>query len=655
MPPDQTQPIPPTGVDGLNTALPPVQTPEDQIKKYKQLVATSTTYLKDRFHKRAKRMVGMYELQHYLDDNGETIEMDEDHVKVAFPHADVRQTLAEIYIKDPRPIVKPESRYFNPDGSPAPQEGPGIICGVDAAQNLKTAIEYVVKKSNFKRSTKLSLLEAIPAGLGVVMISSQVGTKIPKFIRIPYDEVRWIHDVRDINDSWLVARKVVQPLEDIKANPLYNANRDKVPAATLDTKKYGKSDILYGVMWDIFDRKNDKHLLIPDNLNVDLYDNKTITEDYNFNIEGSEYACDHPFAFFVNEEFITEAFGMGDTAPLEDQYMEIDRFRTRQVQDVDRSKRKYFAKENFLDTEAQDVIENGEDGSVITVRDDITPQNFAPVPESQIRSDTFAVEDRIKQDMDLIKATGPNGVTKGVGDTADTLGEAQIIDQNTQTRLGEKRDSVTAYYNRLFRLTAQFIQQHWIEADIMLISGDGDKDSDWVQYNPAMSVGEFDFDTDPESVTDNTAVYRKQIGDAMATVVPLIDKQLVPGPPGAPPTPGPSKVESNSAIATLVRRYLETFDTLKKDVDTIVPEELTKPPLPMDPNDQALLDTVNGSDPQELLQTLNTLPPDQSAAIKQRLIALQSGGKPGIPQGNIPAPSQGTPSYSSISASTNKL
>jgi len=108
----------------------------------------------------------------------------------------------------------------------------------------------------------------------------------------------------------------------------------------------------------------------------------------------------------------------------------------------------------------------------------------------------------------------------------------------------------------------------------------------------------------------------------------------------------------------MVRKYLETFETLSKDIDTIVPEELTKPKeqnpagdFGADPTGQ-LLQEVNGSDPQDFLDKLGTLPQNEKQQILQQIqqvlvnrhvsgsntVPLTPGAPIAQPQQPIPSP-----------------
>jgi len=618
--PVNTPPVSPVTPDGKQPEITAAETSTiEQIKKYRSALESSGKILEKKFHKQAKRMTQYYELAHYLNaETGEELETNTDRIQVNTPYANTRQILAEVYLKNPTAIVKPKKKSHKLDAEKDEQgvelSGAQEIDTLEGAKKLKSCIDYVIRESNFKRSSKRAILEGIPVGLGTLMITTMPGSKVPKFERILARDLIYSHEVLDIYDSPWIGRRIVKPLDEIKADKRFNDNRLKVSPAKSTIKG---STTQYGVLWDIWNKQDDRHMLLPDGQDLDLYNNKSITEDYNFKQETDEFPADWPFIFYVNEEQITQAYGLGDIAPIEPQVQEKNRIRTYQVNHIKRYNRKYLTKKRFLDDQGIYDLTHGEDGTVVEVKEDISPAVFQTVQDAPMPADVYRVEDSIDRDIDIVQATGSTGVFKGVGQTPGTLGEAQIIESNSATRKGDKQDTVEQFYSRAIRLIAQFIQQHWVESDVILVTGDGSKPTDWLDYNNKEIQGEYGYGADPESSKDNSALYRKQSQEALNTLVPL----LTPNPQGMTLIQIPG-------IALMARKYLETFETFARDIDSIVPEPSDQPPAPLEEGgendpDKELEELVNSSDPDELIDKLKGLPDNEREALTGRIQAIQ--------------------------------
>jgi hypothetical protein len=296
-------------------------------------------------------------------------------------------------------------------------------------------------------------------------------------------------------------------------------------------------------------------------------------------------------------------------------------------------------REDFLDQSNELALTMGDDGTIVRTKQDIDPSKFFPIIDAPISSDVYRVEDKVEEDINLIQPIGPNSVSKGVGDEPGTLGEAQIIQENTDTRLGDKRSTVEAFYGRAFRLIAQFIQQYWIEEDILRISGDGSNESDWMQFNPDEIQGEYAFEVDPESARDNSAIYRKQAQDALTTLTPLLAQGLtqIPG------------------VAIMARQYLQTFESFRKSVDEIVPPPPSPEQIQGETEAESMLqDLIGSTDPNELIDKIQTLPENERNALEP---LIQKMSMKGAQSPGTPSQAQGIPSNSNLiaSASTIKL
>lgn len=617
---------------------------------YRKRMEAAAKYAEKRLFQRADRMVQLYQVNHYYRPTVgiATSSLDEyskgesERVKVAYPYANSRQILAEILPYDPEPVVRVEQRTPPPQPDPAAfaqdlgqgvqqaqQEDPEDF-DQEAADMMKGAIKYVTRKSNMKREYKMAILDAVVTGIGCTQLVAQTSTLIPKFRRLTYREFlcEW-GQVTDPYRSDFVAVKEVSRLDLLKKDPRFRPDAAKeIRPCNLDPLQYGETsnDLEYGVIWHLFDKRENIYLCFADEQDFELQKGSPkLTDLYNLPSLDDDFPCDFPFAFEVNEEMLTEAWGMGDIYPIESQVRELDRIRSRMLVHTKRFNRKYLARRKSLDAAAMNQLKSPEDGTIIQLSGDGPLQEqIQPLLDAPLSGDTYKVEEAVLRDLQVIQPIGADSVARGVGQAPDTLGQSQIIEQNANTRLGEKQKTVVAFVGRLFWLTAYYIRQYWTMEQELLASGDGSKDADFVSFDPLKAQAELDYDVAPESLKDNTKVYRDQLNTALATLAPLM--------PVLPTQPG---------LALMARKFIETFETLAKDAEKIIPEEWinpTPPAPPMPPGapmgqgapdpahpDEQLKQIIAGSDPQQFLDSLKNLPDHERNAIEERVHALQAG------------------------------
>lgn len=652
----------------------------DQVDKAQKLLKTAGKVYDEKFVKRADRMANMFQVNHYFDEQkGRTLKADRDRVKVAYPYSNTTQIVAEIYTGLPDVIVKTEKRNVKD------QQGNVVIDYTEGAKTLKQCIDYVKRKSNLEEQADRMVIDGVATGIGCIQLVAQKTTKVPKFIRKLYRDV--IYDaanVSDIYDSSWIACKLVRELDDIKKDDRYDPhNRDRVNAAKLDETIYGNSEIKYGVLWEFFDKKNDLYLVFPDDQKFALYSSK-LSDMYKFKVESDDFVTDWPFTFFINEQEILTANGMGDIYPIEASVRELDKTRTQQINHRKRFNRKYLVKSGVLDAKGMNSLRNPEDGTIIEHKSANPTSDIAVLQDAPLSGDVYKTSIEIDQDIQKTSPLGPNSLVHGVGKSPSTLGESQIVEQSSNTRLARKQKALGKTFNRLYRMIAEYIQQYWVDTDMFLVTGNGNKDEDWLHYDPQKVEGEFSYEIVPESMRDNTVVYRQQLSTALQVVIPLLRLAF-----------------ASPSVAIMVRKYLATFETLKNDVDDIVPAKyaavgqgslspiptetirmniaVEKFPIgvqakilnqggvqvdasdfqtipgtssPTNPGDplQELEQIIGGGNHQELLDALNKMPQNEKEAIMSAISHIhQQGGQPAAPASSPSVPtSNSTPTNASI-------
>lgn len=578
------------------------------VEKYRNIIVAATNFAEKKFHQRVAPLVDLYKLKHY---EGKSAQ---DRVKVPYPFVNSRQLLADVYVKNPEPVVKPKKApYEDPSGAIDELTGqPMMIDTFKSAEKLKQAITYVAEKINVKRESKRATLDFIVTGLGGTILCAQQDSKLPKIERISYKNMFIDPSVTDAYDSDIFVRKLLLSRDTIEGDDKY-VNADQVVySAKMDPEYTGNlvehNQFKLAVIWDVWDRKEDLHLMIPqDSLSPDTY---ILKEEipYQFEDDQRSNQKDWPVSLMINNVNIDDPWPIGDIAAIEAQVRELDKIRSYELNHIKRFNRKYQITKGTLDEQGKRQLKNAEDGTVVEKKNSNPIETIADAP---ISGDVYQMEERIKQDIQLFGGSGPDFLTKGVGQRPGTLGEAELIQESSNTINDMRRDALADYFRRLYRMIGQFIMQYWTEEDVILITGDGSKETDWLHYNPQEIAGAYDYDIDPTTFTDNSAVQRKQIMEAMSFASPVLSLPEEARPRG---------------LVLLTRKLFELYGW--KDVDEILPLPPEAPPLDElggMPGEEDLESVVRGSDPEGFAAAVESLPPEQRAVIEEELGRLSSG------------------------------
>ena len=593
----------------------------DYLERSLKFMKAAASEYERKFVKRADRSVNFYELNHYIDEvkgTAESRKAEKDRTKVPYPYSNTRQIKAEIFSSLPPVIVKTEKRDT-----------------ANGAQMLREGIMYAVRKSNFEQAVNITALSAVATGVGCTQMLAQENSKIPTYRNVIYRDVLWdFANVLDVYKSpWIACKKVIL-LDDAKNDESYDETaRENINPAKLDVNTYGDLTNEYCVIWEWFDKKNDVFMEFSDGATMPLKVT-TLSELFNLKDSDEDFVTDWPFSFFICEEMITTSAGLGNIYPIESLVKELDKTRTQMVVHRKRFNRKYLARKGSLDGSSRNQLKSSEDGTIVeieTLEGQALNSVVAPLIDAPMSADVYNVDRTIQNDIQITGPLGPNSLVRGVGQGPDTLGEAQIVQQSSNTRLGDQQKAFAAYLKRLYRLTGQYLQFYWTDQQEFRTKGDGTNEADYQNWDNQAVQGEYDYDVTPESMKDNSAVYRKQYAEAITFVAPLL-----------------AVAKTDPAINMMLRGYIQTFDTLKNMVDTIVPEIQ---PIAQGANmaggndpEQELLDFIQGKSEDEIIAYLDTLPDNEREVIKSKLLELNNSV-------SVPAQAPTAPSQTSINQS----
>lgn len=348
----------------------------------------------------------------------------------------IKTELPSLYIKDPHIKINPKNKT-----------------SISTAKVLEAVINYIWYYKKIKREIKKAIIDAliighawfktgytgtfgsIEDGLGGVV--ETVESEDFFSYRVPWDCIVFDPDSIDppYDTSW-IAHSVWLPLDKVKKNPRYK-NTNKLQA------NYTKKDAYSTNPDDISNKYAGKCQLI------EVWDIKTKTV-FTVSDGCSEYIEDpkpwplvgrgYPFSYLKFNTSNDDPYGISDVAIFEPQVLELIKVRSASLDHLKRYNRMMQIDTGVSDDEANKLAQN------ITgtyVKGDISKGDLArPISFPNLPSDTYALEERIKEDM--INESGQSPAERGASQKTSTRTKAELIfqRQGAENRRSEKIDLV---------------------------------------------------------------------------------------------------------------------------------------------------------------------------------------------------------------------
>jgi hypothetical protein len=370
-----------------------------------------------------------------------------------FVFAYVKTELPSLYLRDPLIKINPKKEAT-----------------IASAKVLEASINYLWRTKKIKREVKKAILDAILVGTGWVKVgyTGKFGTIEENGVsletiesedffcyRIPWDCVLFDSSSTDapFDSSW-IAHKLLLPLEDAKANPLYS-NLDRIATSTSnkDAKNNYGSD--FGdkyedpmvCLYEVWDRKHNVVFTIADGVNDYIESPK----EWPYELKG------YPFSSIKFNWANEDPFGIPDVFMFEPQIIELMKARALQLDHIKRNNRQLLTTRNNFDDEGKSTLSLGITGVVVECDD---PTKVLPLPYPMVQQDIWAIEERLKEDMINISGQSPQerGATQKT--STRTFKELAMQARGAENRRSEKVDIVEDFVedisNNLVRIQQQY-------------------------------------------------------------------------------------------------------------------------------------------------------------------------------------------------------
>lgn len=474
----------------------------DEIKVWRQRIRASEEWRKPQQDK-WERHLG------YLKNKFFKYEAAEDQICVNLVHPFVRVVIPATYAKNPDIEVKPRRTEFTA-----------------LAENVEEVLRYFFGELKIKEELKLVLFDSIMFGHGWLKMGyqtdfdqAQVDEKLPLIQQMMQslmkmavgnsvtpeeeyamarsasilEEAPWacrvsIWDMfvpafskRNNSLPW-IAERIIVPTIDVKNNPEYENTKDLKPSTDIEkllqahdarskNVKFtiADEDLQYNVLYEIHDVRRNRVCTIADD-----YDKQLAHKDQGYSFLANRYPYQMLGFNFVSDEF----YPMSDIEPWEPQQLELNKTRSQMIRHRKRFNRKYVTKEGAFSEEEMAKLKSGEDGAIVQTTDDSVEAAIQPLKDAPLPAETYAVELRIKADIDEIG--GVSGYQKGtVASGAKTATEASIVESNSRARADERLDVMTTYVQSVARDLALICLKYLSQDEVAKIVGE-EEAQNWI-------------------------------------------------------------------------------------------------------------------------------------------------------------------------------
>lgn len=338
-----------------------------------------------------------------------------------------------------------------------PKNGTSIL----SAKILEKGLNYIWRCKKIKRENKKNIFDNFMRGHSWFKVgytgkfgSIELGNgNTFEFIesedffgyRVPVENITFNPDAQDPPyDCRWIAHEVWMPLEDARENKNFEHTEDLVaskpspeenqasPSGSYDEVNRGDPDVDKCKLYEVWDKKTQRVFIVSPGVNYFIEKPKK----WPYKLKG------FPFSFLRFNDDPENPLGIPDCYLFETQVLELLKIRATEIDHLKRFNRQLLVAEGHISDDAMALFTAAVTGATIPVRTDGKPltEIVQPVIYPPLPSDIYAVEDRIKQDMN--KISGQSDIDQGAPQKTGTrtAGELQEIQQSGNQRRSEKRD-----------------------------------------------------------------------------------------------------------------------------------------------------------------------------------------------------------------------
>jgi len=234
----------------------------------------------------------------------------------------------------------------------------------------------------------------------------------------------------------------------------------------LDAFDYAENNIV--TLYEIWDKKFRKVYVFAEGCDEPL-----LEKDWPY-----DYLKGFPYEIVQFIDVPNEPYGVGLPFAVKDQQYELNRIRTSIFEHRRRFNRKYEAQVNAADEDELDKLTDGEDGTVIMVKQ---IGLIKPIEDANLTMDTWRTEEVIKADIQEL--TGQDALLRGGAlPSRTTSGEVSTRANVFRLKLETVIDNVDRFILNVGKQVLAHIQANYITDKVVRIVGE--QGEYWVKYTP---------------------------------------------------------------------------------------------------------------------------------------------------------------------------
>jgi hypothetical protein len=374
----------------------------------------------------------------------------------------VKSEIPSLYLRDPKIKVNAKKKS-----------------SVLSAKILEKALNYIWRKKRIKRENKKNVLDSLLVGHSWFKsgYTGSFGTiedgngNTYEFIekedffgyRVPYENITFNPDANDppFDNTW-IAQEVWVPLEDLQANSTFKNTKDLEASAgpqkdqidsvvTQDDRNRADSDVKRTRLYEVWDKKT----MTVFTITPGCYKYLRAPRKWPYEMQG------FPFSFLRLNDDPLCPYGIPDCFMFEPQVIELMKIRAAAIDHIKRYNRQLLLAAGHMDPDTKEQFMQGVTGAVLEVRTDGKPLSdmVAPIPYPQLQTDMYAVEERIKEDMNNV--SGQNAQDRGAQQktTTRTVRELVQIQKGGDNRRSDKIDTIEDFVEDIAGNLVALLQQ----------------------------------------------------------------------------------------------------------------------------------------------------------------------------------------------------
>jgi hypothetical protein len=459
-----------------------------------------------------------------------------------------------IFFKMIRTLV-PRTYFRDPTVS-ITQEKPGDLYAF-TAQILERVDNKLLRQMKFKQQIKMAVQDACMYGTGFMKLgfgaqytptpgpfsteaptvkkhdyrveySSLVLENMPWTMRVHPRNMVWPDKCTTFDNARWCAHLESMHIDDLREDPRFKHAKEIEPSKPIQNtfNKTANADALPDGHIQVAEFRDKKSGMVF--VLAPYHAQKILLQDQDVFTQEHNHFPVFPIVFNADPE---HCWGLADSKILEPQQRELNEIRTQEMRHRRHAIVKLLAVEGAIQPDEVEKLDGEDVGAVVVVSElgSVTP--FPAV--GNMPTALLEMDQAVQREVQEILGLGSNQFGEYAPGSADrSATEAQIVNQATQIRMDERRDTVADVTEDIVRGMHSIIIDNWGEEQIVQLVGD-DGAKVWVQVRgDLMKQGVYDVNVDPDTGTPVTAEARQQ--KALATFKllmgnPMIDQYKLTG------------------------------------------------------------------------------------------------------------------------------